>query len=254
MSRPRLLLIACRVFERELELLARTAKTDLQIHYLEIGLHERPSRELGAALQLAVNTVPADAYDAVGLGYGLCNRGLVGLKAHGLPLIIPRAHDCLGMLLGSSKRYLAELEKQPGTYFQSAGWIEHLPADRTLRPLAAGNESSGSGLSLSKEALIARYGEEDAKYLMEEIASFTRHYKRLAYIATPVRDGEQRERKACEIAAQQGWQFESLPGDLGWLRRLVDGEWADKEFLVLKPHQQRVALSYDDGLIAAEPA
>ena len=251
MSRPHLLLIACRVFERELELLARTAKTELQIHYIEIGLHERPSRELGAALQLAVSTVPEEDYDAVGIGYGLCNRGLVGLKAHGLPLIISRAHDCLGMLLGSSKRYLAELEKQPGTYFQSAGWIEHLPADRMLRPLAAGGESGGTALSASREELVAKYGEENARFLMEELANFTKHYKRLAYIATPVAEAEKRERKACEIAAQQGWQFEALPGDLGWLRRLVDGEWSDAEFLTVKPGQH-VVLRYDEWIIGAE--
>lgn len=252
MSRLNLMLIACRVFERELEVLARTAKTDLHIHYIEIGLHERPSRELGAALQLEVNTVPEDDYDAVAIGYGLCNRGIMGLKAHGLPLIIPRAHDCLGMLLGSSKRYLAELDKQPGTYFQSAGWIEHLPADRMLRPLAAGSEGGSTALSASREELIAKYGEENAEFLMEEMANFTKHYKRLAYIATPVKEGEQRERKACEIATRQGWQFESLPGNLGWLRRLVDGEWNDAEFLTVKPGQH-VVLRYDEGIIGAEP-
>jgi hypothetical protein len=245
------MLIACRVFERELELLARTAKTDLQIHYIEIGLHERPTRELGRALQLAVNTVPEEDFDAVGLGYGLCNRGIVGLRAHGLPLIIPRAHDCLGMLLGSSKRYLAELEQQPGTYFQSAGWIEHLPADRTLRPLAAGGASGGTALSASREELIAKYGEENARFLLEEIANFTKHYQRLAYIATPVKDGEHRERQARDIAAQQGWKFETLPGDLGWLRRLVDGEWGEAEFLIVQPGQ-RVVLRYDEWIIGAE--
>lgn len=248
MSRPRLLLVACRVFERELEVLARSAKTELQLHYIEIALHEQPGAQLRAALQEEINTVPEEDYDAVGLGYGLCNRGLVGLKAHGLPVVIPRAHDCLGILLGSSKRYLAELEKQPGTYFQSCGWIEHLPADRTLRPMAA-----GAGLSASKEELTARYGEEAAQFLLEEYAKFTQHYKRLAFISTPVAKLEERDRKAEEIAKQQGWTYERLPGDLGWLRRLVDGEWEDREFLVVKPHQ-RVALSYDDGLIAAEPA
>ena len=252
MNRPSLMLIACRVFERELELLARTAKSDLQLHYIEIGLHERPSRELSAALQLEVNTVPEEDYDAVAIGYGLCNRGLAGLKAHGLPLIIPRAHDCLGILLGSSKRYLAELESQPGTYFQSAGWIEHLPADRMLRQLAAGAESGGTALSASREELIEKYGEENAKFLMEEMANFTKHYKRLAYIATPVADGEKRERKACEIAVERGWQFERLPGDLGWLRRLVDGEWNDSEFLIVTPGQH-VVLRYDEGIIGAEP-
>jgi hypothetical protein len=248
MNRPRLLLVACRVFERELEVLAPTARTDLTIHYVEIGLHEQPGALLRAALQEEINTAPEDDYDAVGLGYGLCNRGLVGLKARGLPVIIPRAHDCLGLLLGSSRRYLAELEKEPGTYFQSAGWIEHLPADRAIRPLAAGGE-----MSAKKEEFIAKYGEEAAQFLMAEYAKFTQHYKRLAFIQTPVARLDERERKAEEIARQQGWKFEKLPGDIGWLCRLVDGEWDEKEFLVLKPHEQ-VALSYGDGLITAEKA
>lgn len=248
MSCQRLLLVACRVFERELEVLARSAKTELEIHYIEIALHQQPGAQLRAALQEEINTVPEEDYDAVAIGYGLCNRGLVGLKARGLPVVIPRAHDCLGILLGSSKRYLAELEKEPGTYFQSCGWIEHLPADRTLRPLAA-----GARLPVNPEELVARYGEDAAQFLMAEYARFTQHYKRLAFISTPVAKVEERDRKAAEISQQQGWTYESLPGDLGWLRRLVDGEWGDKEFLVLKPHQ-RVAFTSGDNLIAAEPA
>lgn len=250
MSRLRLHLVSCRVFERELEVIAPSARTDLQIQYLEMGLHEKPGEHLRAALQQAVDAVPAAARDAIAIGYGLCNRGLVGLMARGLPVVIPRAHDCLGILLGSTKRYLAELDKEAGTYFQSAGWIEHLPADRTLRPLAAGSQG---GLSASKAELVERYGEENAEFLMKELGSLTRLYKRLAYIATPVADGKQRERRAGEIAKQQGWAFEKLPGDLGWLRQLVDGEWTEQEFLVLKPGE-RVGLRYDGQLIGAETA
>ena len=248
MNRQLLHLIACRVFERELEVVAATARTELHVQFLEMALHEKPGEQLRAALQQAVDVVAPGQCDAIALGYGLCNRGLVGLKAHGLPVVIQRAHDCLGILLGSSQRYLAELEKQPGTYFQSCGCIEHLPADRTLRPLAA-----GEGLSLNQEELVARYGEESAQFLMAEYAKFTQHYKRLAFSATPVAKVDERERKAAEIAQQQGWTFERLPGDLTWLQRLVDGEWNDKDFLVLKPHE-KVALSYGDGLISAEPA
>lgn len=246
MSRQRLLLVACRVFERELEVLPGTAKTELKIRYLEMALHQQPGPQLRAALQKAVNSVQVGDCDAVGLAYGLCNQGLVGLQSRDVPVVIPRAHDCLGILLGSTKRYLAELEKEPGTYFQSCGWIEHLPADRTLRPLAA-----GAGLSLNKEELVARYGEESAQFLMEEYAKFTQHYKRLAFISSPIPSSDERERRAVEIAKQQNWTFERLQGDLGWLRRLVDGDWNEREFLVLQPHQ-RVALSHDDKIITAE--
>jgi hypothetical protein len=250
MSRQKLHLIACRVFERELEVVAATARTELRLQFLEMALHEKPGEQLRAALQQAIDAVTADHCDAIALGYGLCNRGLVGLLARTLPVVIPRAHDCLGILLGSSARYLAELDKEAGTYFQSSGWIEHLPADRTLRPLAAG---TGGGLNPNREELVARYGEENAKFLLEELANLTRHYRRLAFVATPVAGLAERENKACEIAQQQGWAYEKLPGDLGWLRRLVDGEWNEREFLVLKPGE-RVGLRYDGQLIEAEPA
>jgi len=250
MSRLRLQLISCRVFERELELLAASAKSELQIQFLEMGLHEKPGDFLRTALQEAVDAIPPGQSDAVLIGYGLCNRGLVGLKARDLPVVIPRAHDCLGILLGSTKRYLGELDKEAGTYFQSAGWIENLPADNTLRPLAAGSQS---GISTSKAELVERYGEENAEYLLKELGSLTRLYKRLAYIDTPVADGKKRERKALEIAREQGWHFEKLPGDLGWLQRLMDGEWNEAEFLVVKPGHH-VVLRYDEGIIAAEPS
>ncbi len=250
MNRQRLHLISCRVFKRELDLLSPTAKTDLSIQHLEMALHEKPGSHLRDALQTAVDAVSPEQADAVALGYGLCNRGLVGLQARKLPLVIPRAHDCLGILLGSSARYLAEMDREPGTYFQSSGWIEHLPADRTLRPLAAGTDGI---FSAKKEALIARYGEENAEFLLEELTKFTRHYKRLAYVSTPVNGGDERANKAAEIAQQQGWRFENLTGDISWLRRMLDGEWSEREFLVLKPGE-RVVMRYDGLLIGAEPA
>jgi len=250
MIRQRLHLISCRVFEREIEALAPAAKTDLRVQYLEMALHEQPGKQLNAALQSAVDAIsPADC-DAIALGYGLCNRGLIGLSARTLPVVVPRAHDCLGLLLGDSARYLAELDRQPGTYFQSSGWIEHLPADRMLRPMAAGADEV---FSARKEELIARYGEENATFLLAELANFTKHYKRLAFITTPVAGVDQRERQAAEIARQQGWQFEKLPGDLGWLRHLLDGDWPEAKFLILPPGQ-RIGLRYDGRLIGAEPA
>lgn len=248
-ERLRLLLVACRVFERELQVLARSARSELTIHFVEIAMHERPGAALRAVLQEEINAAPEEDFDAIGLAYGLCNRGLIGLRARGLPVVIPRAHDCLGILLGSTRRYLEQTQLEPGTYFQSSGWIEHLPADRTLRPLAGG---PGLALAADRERLAARYGEEAAQYLIEEYARLTQHYKRLAFIATPVAGVEVRERTAAEIARQQGWKFERLEGDLGWLNRLVDGQWDEREFLRVPPFHC-VTASYDERLIRAEP-
>jgi hypothetical protein len=248
MTPLRLHIIACPVFQRELELLAAEAKAALTFRHLEMGLHEGAGDELRAALQAAIDAVPPGQCDAIAIAYGLCNRGIVGLQARSVPVVIPRAHDCIGMLLGGTHSYLKQLETQPGTYFQSAGWLEHLPASGDIRP-----QSFGPGSQLKREELVAKYGEENADYLLEQFAKFTQHYERLAFIATPVPEAAKWESAARQTAVARGWRFERLPGDLGWLRRLINGEWNEREFLTLQPGE-RVALRTDELLIGAETA
>jgi hypothetical protein len=250
MNRMRLQVIACPVFQRELELLAAEAETELAFRHLDMGLHEGSGEALRAALQGAIDGADAGQCDAVAIAYGVCNRGVVGLQARAVPVVIPRAHDCIGMLLGSSRGYLAQLEAQPGTYFQSAGWMEHSPANGEVRRQ---DLTFGANSNVTREQMVEKYGEENADYLLEQFKNFTQHYERLAYITTPVPQAARWEAAAREIACQRGWKFEQLPGDLGWLRRLLDADWNEREFLVLKPGE-RVGLRSDAGLIGAEPA
>jgi hypothetical protein len=250
MNRLRLLVIACPVFQRELEVLATEARTGFTTRHLDMGLHERSADNLRAALQAAVDEVAPGQGDAIALAYGLCNRGIVGLQARALPVVIPRAHDCIGMLLGGTRCYLAQLESQPGTYFQSAGWLEHSPANGGMRQQ---NLPFGPGSTITREQLVEKYGEENADYLLEQFTNLTRHYQRLAFIATPVPGAAKWEEEARQTARARGWKFERLAGDLGWLRRLVNAEWNDREFLTLKPGE-RVILRYDEQLIGTEQA
>jgi hypothetical protein len=209
-----------------------------------MGLHQRSADTLRRALQKAIDA--ETQADAVAVGYGLCNRGIVGIAARGLPVVVPRAHDCIAILLGRD-RYLSELEALPGTYFQSAGWLE------------SGNEirqpdfTFGPNSNVTRERLAARYGNDNADYLIEQFEGFIRHYERLAYIATGTPASARRETEARSIAARRQWKYRQLPGDLGWLRRLLTGEWSDSEFLTLKPGE-RLALTIDERLICAEPA
>jgi hypothetical protein len=57
---------------------------------------------------------------------------------------------------------------------------------------------------------------------------------------------------AKRIAAEKNWSFERLRGDLGWLRRLLDGEWNEREFLTVQPGE-RVIRMPDEFFIGAEP-
>ena len=242
----RLHVIACPSLQPELEMLAAESGNDLTFRHLDMALHQRSAVALHDALQAAIDEITT--VDAVAIAYGLCNRGVVGLKARALPLVIPRAHDCIGMLLGSTKRYRDQLAAQPGTYFQSAGWLEHAQSD-VRQP----DFTFGPNTNATRERLVERYGEDNADYLLAEFESFTKHYERLAYIATPVPGAVHWQNEAEALAAGHAWRFERLEGDTGWLRRLLDGAWNDEEFLIVRPGE-RVALSNDETLLRAEPA
>ncbi len=248
MDRRRLHVVACPSLRPELEMLAAQAKSAITFRQLEMGLHERTAQALHEALQSAIDDT-MDC-DAIAIGYGLCNSGIIGLQSRRVPLVIPRAHDCVGMLLGGSQRYLAELEAQPGTYFQSAGWLENSSTNRDIRQP---DFTFGPNSNVTRERLVERYGEDNADYLLGEFDGFTKHYERLAFIATPIPENLHWETMAKRIAAEKNWSFERLRGDLGWLRRLLDGEWNEREFLTVQPGE-RVIRMPDEFLIGAEPA
>ena len=239
---PPLAVIACSSLRPELEMLA--AGTAAKLRFLEMGLHQRSAEALRLALQNAIDTEMEAG--AIALAYGLCNRGIVGLEARQLPVAVPRAHDCFAMLLGR-QRYLAELQSRPGTYFQSAGWLDN--TDDVRQP----DFTFGPNTNVTREKLAARYGEDNADYLLEQFAGFTRHYDRLAYVATAAPASVKKEQEAKDIAARRAWTFERLDGDPGLLRRLLGGDWDEREFLVLKP-SERLAMAFDETLIRAEPA
>lgn len=242
----RLAVIACPSLKPELTMLAATCGNEVTFRHLDMALHERSAAALHDALQTSVDETQ-DA-DTVAIAYGLCNRGVVGLTARAAPLVIPRAHDCIGILLGSAKRYRDELAGQPGTYFQSAGWLEHAQPDARQPDFTFGPTTN-----VTRERLVDRYGEDNADYLLKEFEGFTKHYERLAYIATPSPDAVRWQGEAERLAEQRGWRFERLEGDTGWLRRLLAGDWTDDEFLVVRAGE-RVTMTSDERLIATEPA
>jgi hypothetical protein len=242
-ARRKLCVIACPSLRPELELVAAEADADISCRFLEMALHNRSAEALRETLQNAIDTTAG--CDAIAVGYGVCNRGIIGIVARQIPLVIPRTHDCIGLLLGSSSRYLEELEKEPGTYFQSAGWLRAAHDAGSQGELTFGPNSN-----VNFERLAARYGDEAARYLVEELEAFLVHYKRLSYVATPIAETAALAAEARSIAAAQGLEYHPLQGDIGWLQRLLKGPWPDEEFLTVHPGQ-RVVLANGDRLIEA---
>lgn len=243
----RLKLISCEIFYREMCAAAARSANQIDIEFLPKGLHDIGAAGMLERLQEAVDRVEEARYEAVLLGYALCGNGLAGLAARARPLVIPRAHDCITLFLGSKERYLDYFNSHPGVYFKTTGWIER-GSDLAQLDQAAIRKRMGIGQSY--EELLARYGEENAKFLYEQLGNCTRNYGQYTFIEMGVEPDDGFERLARQQAAERGWKFEKVQGDLALIRRLLDGPWEEAEFLVTPPGG-RVAATYDERIIEA---
>ncbi len=245
----RLLLIACDVFVRELALVASRSPNTIDFRFLPKGLHNRGGAAMRAVVQQEIDAAPAGLHDAVLLGYGLCNNSLGGIHApQHTRLVMPRAHDCIALLLGSCTRYREEFDKTPGTVWLSSGWIERTSAGDPH--LTLDGPRGGGAWGMTREQLVERFGEEEAEYLIEAERAATRHYERIAYIETGVEPDDRFEREARQRADNHGWRFEKMTGSMAILQRLVDGDWREDEFLILQSGET-TRLTYNESMVEA---
>lgn len=262
----RLLALTCEVLARSVYLCAARSPHVVDVHLNRRGLHDDPPN-LRAILQGEIDALdvasgggPAGArgtvgapYDAVLLAYGLCGAATAGLRAGSVPLVVPRAHDCITLFLGSRDRYTAEFTGHPGTYWYVQDFVERSDDGGAFAGMGAVSDAEARA---TYEEYVAKYGEDNAAYLMEALGGWRSHYDRAAYVDMAIADSRAAapvEAFARDDAARRGWTFEKLAGELILVRRLVDADWGAEDFLVLQPGE-RLAMSYDEAVIRAEPA
>jgi len=217
-SKLPIVVIACQVFQ---DLFSRLfpAEMDGNITFLDYGLHQVPSK-LTRALQEAIDRI--DRPSLVVLGYGLCGNGLNGIKAGRHILLVPRADDCIAILLGSYAAYRREFDSTPGTYYLSKGWLE-----------------SGSNPLSEYRKYEKRLGQEKAMWVMDQQYQ---HYKRLVLVAHTQEDLDQYRPQAQEVARfceRWGMRYEEVLGNDAFVRQLVEVaaslDRANEDFVVVPP-------------------
>ncbi|GAB4518654.1 MAG: DUF1638 domain-containing protein [Anaerolineae bacterium] len=239
----RLRCLACEVLARPLYLSAAYSPHVVDVELFRRGWHNDPP-DLRARLQARIDDTSAETYDAIVLAYGLCGQSVAGLIAREVPLVVPRAHDCITLFLGARERYREQFEQHPGTYWYALDYMER--SDGSGGSLALGSNPTVDIDGVYQE-YVEKYGKDNADYLMEVMGAWQQHYQRAAYIDMGVGDGSEIEAKAREQAAQRGWVFDKVAGDLVLIRRLLYGDW-DDDFLIVPPGQQ-IKMTYDDDVV-----
>lgn len=241
----RYLLIACEVLAREAYLCAARSPHIVDIQLLEKGLHDTPDI-LRQELQARIDGAD-ERYDTVLLGYGLCSNSSADLVARKVPLVLPRAHDCITLYLGSRARYEAEFFAHPGSYYYTADYVERSDGASSVALGAVSDEQRRK----TYEEYVEKFGRDNADYLMELMEAWARNYSRAAFIEMGVGPSDGAERRARQEAERRGWTFEKLLGDLILIRKLVDGEW-DEDFLVVEPGE-RIVATYESRIVETSP-
>jgi hypothetical protein len=256
MKKPMLLkVIACEIAVREFCHTAARSPNVIDLEFLTQGHHDTPAAGR-KDLQERINGVPAGKYDAIVLGYGLCSNLITGLTTPHTPLVIPRAHDCITLFLGSKQRYQDSFEANPGTYYYTSGWLEC--AKRRGPNRQNGQDmfmpaSSQAGRADVMEQWVKKYGREQAEYLLETMGQWSALYNRGVLIDFDFTKPLNLPQQVQQICTDRGWKYAEEPGDLGLFQRLLDGEWRDKEVLVVRP-AEHVAASFDEGIIGTSKA
>ena len=245
--------IACEIAARELYYTAARSRNLIDLEFLTQGYHDTPN--LGKnTIQSRIDGVPGGRYDAILLGYALCSTILSGLTTAHTPVVVPRAHDCITLFLGSKERYQQCFTSRPGTYYFSSGWLEYARRRGDKGWSWGGGASVPANANLNftgaYEKWVEKYGEEQAKYLLEETTRWTNHYTHGTLIQFDFLKNLELPKQVRQICADKGWDYEQTDGDLRLFDKLLDGDWPDSEFLVLRPGQ-KIVPTFDDRVVAA---
>jgi hypothetical protein len=194
-------IVTCETLDCEIRALAGRYPAVSCVETMPWDLHIDPERLL-AAVRDKVRELERRV-DVVVLGYGRCQAlDRLGDRFR-VPVLRPRAEDCIGVLLGQDN-YQAALDEEPGTWFLSPGWTR-MGTDFVFRELQ-----------------LNRVGRRDIDPLAlarRMLEGFTRAlYIEVAAVGS---DAELRRKAGC-IAADLNLRLEAAPGSLKMLQGVFD--------------------------------
>ena len=258
----RIKIIACGVFKPYIEYLLKNTTNIVDVTYLDAGLHETPNI-LREKLQAEIIKVskkksghnhgdckncpnPCIKFDYIVVFYGLCGRGTLDIETYDVPVILPKAHDCISLFLGSPERYRKEFNSNPGTFYHTAGWIAEKinPRNKEAGELYRNYYEEGFESHPEFEELSDKYGKENAEYILKFQSHWIKNYKRCAYIDFGLPFDEELSKLPKYMAKVFGWEYVRLESSFDYIRSLFNAENTLQSVLI--PCHSKTVFSQDN--------
>lgn len=240
-------LISCDVFTREAcYCIARSANAVSPV-FTHKGEHNAPDG-LRGLLQGYIDEAEHESppFDAVLLLFGLCGNATAGLQSRSIPVVIPRAHDCTTLFLGSKHLFRQHFGDNPSQIWASVGYSE-----RGSSIISDASTRQNLGISNDYADLVATYGEENAKYLLDAL-QIHRSSNKLMFLDVPETRVPHVIARIEQAAADESLALERLAGSLRLVEALLAGDWPEEDFLVVPPGHTISALYDMDQIVAAK--
>jgi len=240
--------ICCDVFARiACDLVAKSPHV-IDVEFVPMLAHVEPDN-LRQLIQEKIDNMESSGrnYEALILGFGLCGNSVIGLSCC-VPMVIPRAHDCCTLHMGSKERFIEVFGKNPSMRWGSTGYFE--------RTMIAGSgyyiydQLQNYKTSVEYMGYLEQYDEETAEYLWSTMHPPIESNESI-YIEIDgfeYSDAQEQYRSAME---NLGVTQTTVEGNVSMLRALCNGEWDDERFLTITPGK-KIAGVYDLDIVMKE--
>ena len=225
--------ICCDVFTRiACELVAKSPHI-IDLDFVPMLNHNDPLKLKRIIMQKIDKSISDSGriYDAVILGFGLCGNAVIGLSCP-VPMVIPRAHDCCTILMGSKEKFISDFGSNLSTRWCSTGYYERAIAEGSGH--ISGQQLENHKTSAEYLNYVEQYDEETADYLWETLYPRIETNKSV-YIKTNGFEYSNSFENYSTLMENQGVDLAVVDGDISLLRSLINGNWDDDNFLTIPP-------------------
>jgi hypothetical protein len=235
-------IICCDVLEDEVKYVSSETGHSYEYKFTKKAEHEKPD-EMRPSIQAMIDE--SIDCDAILLGYGLCGNAIAGIRARNIPLVVPRAHDCCTLFLGSRERFNALFEGRESMSWGSTGYCR-----RDGDYLRSSDTGSLIGYDRTYDDYVLEYGKENADFIWETIHP-KRESNEIMFIDIPETSDEKVFDDFKAEATKNNQKVLIEKGSIGLLRKFMEGNW-DSDFLVVEPGCEISAVYGRDEIIRSK--